>query len=367
MATKTVQIGSVQGVFYSINRGQGKTVALVSYYHPHKDTMRRLIIDEEGRSRQYRAPNGKDDPEQLLFSFDYFHEIYGALLEDGELTAQALIQLYENIRDGKFPYDCLLVDNAAMFQDDIRLLLLDPTHGKANAMALAKAFRSVYAKHAPFLDYKFKPTDNVGIYGMVKSVIEELLRMCQRRDLDVLVATESKNVWQDYGTRNMKILGQTAKLLEPWMKYADFAYELSRTTGSREEGTAHLIAVPWARTDTFNPKNSLPGLPPKFEMAWPTFWEHVLSRHVTTDEEWQEIAVQKAESPEYEEDPEQALKDAKQEILFAAIRKRILKGMSDEAGVERLKALLKEHDLTPDDALAKRDECLAAIESWEDK
>lgn len=361
--TQAVQIGSVQGIFYSINRGQGKTVALVSYYHPdQKDRMRRLIIDEEGRSRQYRAPNGKDDPEQLLFAFDYFHEVYALALDDGELTSKALVQLYEDIRDGLFPYDCLLVDNAAMFQDDIRLLILEG--GKAAAVALAKAFRGVHAKYQTFLDYKFKLTDTVGIYGLVKAVIEELLRICQRRGVDVLVATEAKNVWQNYGTSNMKILGQTAKVLEPWMKYADFAYELSRTKGSREQGTAELIAIPWARTDTFNPKNSLPGLPPLFEMKWPSFWEHVLARKVTTDEEWKQVEVEKAESPELDGDPVQELQQAKEELLLAATRKGIIKGPSDGPGVQVLKELLKAHGLTSDDALAHKDECLGAVEAW---
>jgi len=361
--TQAVQIGSVQGIFYSINRGQGKTVALVSYYHPdNQGKTRRLIIDEEGRSRQYRAPNGKDDPEQLLFSFDYFHEVYALALADGELTTKALIQLYEDIRDGNFPYDCLLVDNAAMFQDDIRLLILEG--GKAAAQQLAKAFRGVHAKYQGFLDFRFKLTDNVGIYGLVKAVIEELLRICQRRGVDVLVATEAKNVWKDYGTSNMKILGQTAKVLEPWMKYADFAYELSRTKGSREQGTAELIAIPWARTDTFNPKNSLPGLPPLFEMKWPSFWEHVLARKVTTDEQWKEIEVEKAESPELDGDPVQELQQAKDELIAAATLKGITKGRSDTVGMAVLIDLLKVDGLAPDDALEKKDECLAAVESW---
>ena len=103
----------IQGVLYSDTWGQGKTLALVSFKRPGR-TPKRLLIDKERRARSYKAPNGRDRPTKLQYSFDYFHELYAEHLDDGEWTPQALIQLYEDIRDGKFKYNVLLIDNAAM-------------------------------------------------------------------------------------------------------------------------------------------------------------------------------------------------------------------------------------------------------------
>jgi hypothetical protein len=329
----------IQGVLFSKGYGHGKTVALVSFRRP-KETPKRLLIDNERRARTYKASNGRDKPKQLLFSFDYFHERYAEQMPDGEWTPEALITLYEDVRGGKFPYTVLLIDNAAMLQEELVSMLLDG--GKPVCTKLAKAFRGVYNKHARFIEYNFKTSSTVDIYGIVKDVLEELLRVCQRKDIDVLVATESKNVWYKYGTRDMKILGQSAKVLSPFMKYADFSYRLSRETGNRDIGTAKLVDVPWAIMDTFNPKNSLPGLKPKFEFTWDEFWKLVTSRGITTQKELDEIKVEESEIPEETGDPERNREIAKKKWLSVA----------QDAGISkrRLVELLEKHELIPDDA-----------------
>lgn len=354
MTEEVTYIKPIQGVFFSKNYGQGKTVALVSFRRPGQ-TPRRLLIDNERRARAYKAENGRDKPRQLQFSFDYFHEVYKEQMKDGEWTPDALTAIYNDIKSGKFPYTVLLLDNAAMLQDDLVSMIMDG--GKELATRLTKAF-GAYNKHRTFIEYKWKPTSTVDIYGIVKSIIKKLLRVCQRNDIDVLTATEAKNVWQNYGTRDMKILGQSAKVLSPFMQYADFSYRLTRETGNRDLGTAKLVAVPYAILDTFNPKNSLPGLKPKFEFTWIEFWNLVTGRGVTTEDELSEIEVEESEMPEDIGDPERDLQIAKRKWLSAATEKRISK--------RKLVELLEKNDMTPDDAAdsEKFKKGLAIIEAY---
>jgi hypothetical protein len=60
-----------------------------------------------------------------------------------------------------------------------------------------------------------------------------------------------------------------------------------------------------------------------------------------------------------------ALSEAKEALVQAAIDNCITLGRSDRVGMQRLVDLLKEHDLTPDDALAKKEECLKVVEGYE--
>lgn len=337
----------VQGIFFSTGWGHGKTVALVSFRRPG-ETPRRLIIDNERRARSYKSANGRDKPSRLLYAFDYFHAVYEEQMEDGEWTPDALSALYEDIKSSKFKYNALLLDNAAMLQEDLVGMVKDS--GKAVAIDLTQRFRGVYNKHSRFLEYKFKPSSAVDIYGIVKSILGEILRVCQRQNIDVLTATDGKNVWYKYGTRDMKILGQSAKILAPFMKYADFVYRLSRLTGNRDLGTAKLVAVPWTHLDTFNPKNSLPGLKPQFEFTWPGFWELVASRGVTTQKDLDKIKVEESEIPESTGDPARDLEIAKAKWISAAEEVGLTKGKNDAKGMTRLIELLAEHELSSDDA-----------------
>ncbi len=61
---------------------------------------------------------------------------------------------------------------------------------------------------------------------------------------------------------------------------------------------------------------------------------------------------------------EMLLDHAKQELIARAVVQGILTGRNDAAGMIRLKNLLAEASLTPSDALAKKELCIATIESW---
>lgn len=330
-------LGSIQGAFFSENRGQGKTIALVSYYRHGLEHTRRLLLDKELRARTYRSPDNQDHPEALMWAFDFFHDAYDEHMEDGELTAAAFAALYRDIKDDTFDYDALLIDNAAMLQDD--LLDMIRIGGKAVAKKLAEQF-GVYQKLRATIEYRFKPSDNTVIYQIVKAILSALLRLCRKRDIDVICATEKQNKWKDYGTRDMKVVGQTAKLLEPFMQYADFSYRLTRTKGSRDEGTAKLIPVPWAILDNINPKNSIPGLKPQFEMTWANFWMLALARGITTQADLDEVVIEKNEATEYEPTREEQVAGIKDTWIATAIEKGIIKDRQDATGISHLIALL---------------------------
>ena len=154
---------TVNVMFRSEFWGQGKTVAALSYSRPGHlscttstglDQPRRLLVDMEYRDMSYKSPDDGDHPELLLFAYDFFQDEYN----HGDVTQDAITRLYTEIVSGEFPYDVLIFDNVALFQEELFVLLSD----KRTAMAVAKTVRGVYERNRLFLDYKFKPTDSGG-------------------------------------------------------------------------------------------------------------------------------------------------------------------------------------------------------------
>ena len=142
---------TVNVMFRSEFWGQGKTVAALSYSRPGLEQPRRLLVDMEYRDMSYKSPDDVDHPEQLLFAYDFFQDEYN----HGDVTQDAITRLYTEIMEDKFPYDVLIFDNVALFQEELYVLLSD----KKTAVAVAKTVRGVYERNRLFLDYKFKPTD----------------------------------------------------------------------------------------------------------------------------------------------------------------------------------------------------------------
>ena len=335
----------IQGIFYSQGYGQGKTVAMLSFKRPD-ETPQRLILDFEHRARTYKSSDAQDHPDKLYFAFDYFGSKYAEFMPDGDFTLEALAAMYTEVREGKFEYTMFGLDNAAMLQDQI-IAILKAGNSRTVTPVGAK-FKGVAQKHAAFLN-KYKASSNIDLYGLANSITLELLRAFQVKGIDVITTTEAKNVWHAYGTRDMRIKGQTAKVLRSFMRSADFVYRLSRTTGSREDGTAKLIAIPWAIMDTFNPKNSLPGLQPRFEFTWETFWEQVASRGIATKEALAEVEVERSHAPQGF-DTDDAITVGKEQWLSAAKKAGIVTSDKDSAGIKHLKEILESVGLTPDDA-----------------
>jgi hypothetical protein len=137
-------------------------------------------------------------------------------------------------------------------------------------LQVAKAMTGVYDRNRMFLDHKFNPAKPTEFYPFLKGVIKELLLACRKNGVDVIATTESKNVWKNYGSKakddanKPKILGQMARVLDPWFQFGDVILVLSRIKGNRDDGAAKLTTFPTATMDTFKTKCSLPGLAPEF-------------------------------------------------------------------------------------------------------
>lgn len=330
--------------------GQGKTVTALSYTRPDVEKPRRLVVDMEHRDVTYQSLDG-DQPDDLLFAFDFLQDAYG------ELTGDNLIELYQDIASGKFGYDVLIIDNVALFQDELYVVLSD----KPTALKVAKAMRGVYERNRLFLDYKFNPTDHSGFYPFLKNVIKALLLACRQNEVDVVVTTESSNIWKNYGSKDRnkppKILGKTAKALDPWLQFSDALLVLSRIEGNRDEGTARLTTFPTARLDTFNTKCSLPGLAPEFAFEnWDVFWAMIEKRRVPTQEDFDRVEVPAAEMPEDTGgNGLETIEDAKRALFTLAVKHGALTGAKDKKGVAALLMAGAEAGLDMDNALADYD------------
>jgi hypothetical protein len=312
----------------------------------------------EYRDMSYKSPDDVDHPEQLLFAYDFFQGEYN----HGDVTQDAVTRLYTEIVSGEFPYDVLIFDNVALFQEELFVLLSD----KRVAVSVAKTIRGVYDRNRLFLDYKFKPTDPGGYYPFLKSVIRGLLLACRKYGVDVITTTESRNVWQGYGTRDAKVLGQTAKAWDPWFQFADVLLVLSRIQGSREDGTARLVPLPTATMDTFNTKCSLPGIAPEFVFKdWGVFWGMVEGRQVPGQEDFAKVKVAQAERPEEQSVGPETIAEAKKSIMALAIKHGALKGNKDKQGAGALVLAGAEAGLDMDNALAHYPQWVELIkEKW---
>lgn len=349
MSENITNIGNVQIIFSSERFGQGKSVAMLSYNRPDR-VPRRLVIDLEMRDSHYKSPSGVDDHEQFLYGFDDFADVYGWI------TKENFLKLYADIREGgtSFPYNVLCIDNLAMLQGVLMSLMQE----KKAALEIAKAIGLVYQENRLFLDTRFRAVDAGGMYTLLKSTIKWFLMTCKRAGVDVISTTESHNVWVNYGRKGAQILGRKTKALDPWIQFADLCVLLDRTEGSREKGTARLVGPPRATLDPFNPKHSLPGVAPEFVMDnWESFWAMALSRTVPTDEQWRDVPIPKAESPEYVaiaiEGP--ATEDeAKREIADLAVQHGWMKATNDKAGADEMtKAAAEKEGLLPSEMFSK--------------
>jgi hypothetical protein len=336
---------TVNVMFRSEFWGQGKSVAALSFTRPGLEQPRRLLVDMEYRDMSYKSPDDVDHPELLQFAYDFYQDEYNG----GEVTLDALTRLYQEIVTDQFPYDVLIFDNVALFQEELYVLLSD----KKTALAVAKTFRGVYERNRLFLDYKFKPTDPGSFYPFLKSVVRVLLLACRKKGVDVITTTESKNVWKGYGTRDQKVLGQTAKAWDPWFQFADVLLVLSRIQGSRDAGTAKLKPLPTATMDTFNTKCSLPGLAPEFVFnGWDVFWQQIESRSVPTEADFAKVKVKQAERPEEQSVGPQTINEAKFALADLAVKHGAMKNRNDPDGRAAVVLAGAEVGLDMDNALA---------------
>lgn len=341
--------GTVNVILRSEYFGAGKTWTALSFINPLREP-KRLVYDGEYRAESYRSTEAKDFLDRGMFVFDFWHEQYG------EDFTKALLKVLQEIAAGTFPYNVVVFDNATIFQDDLDIAMRD----KNVAIQFTNAL-GITAKHNNFLQYRFNPNDAGGYYHVVKAVIRNMLLQMRRHDIDVIVTSETKNVWKDYGSRDRDkpptILGQTAKLWDPWFQMGDILLNLERITGSRGDGTAKLSQYPIARLDTFNPKCSIPGIAPEFVFSdWNVFWRMALRREMPSAEDFNKLEIPAAVTPENA--GLETITEAKQAIVAHALKVGYIKSPAD---AKKLVEFGKVHGLDPDNSLAQYWDWIAAL------
>ncbi len=332
--------------------GAGKTHTALSYSRPGV-VPRRLLYDAEFRDGNFKSPDDKDHPELAQFTFDVWHTRYG------DDTTKAMLTLARELWTDAFHYNVVVFDNASMLQDELDAALSD----KNTAVEFARAF-DIDGKFGKYLQYRFNPNDTASYYYFVKAILRSMLVQMRKLGVDVLVTSETKNVWANYGSRDRnnppRIKGQTFKLWDPWMQMGDVALVLERISGSRDDGTAKLTPWPTATLDTFNPKCSIPGIVPVFEFQnWDVFWKMVERRKLPTAADFAKVDVP---ASEYSADAGlSTIAEAKQAIVEHAQAVKFIKDLS-VAEKTRLAEWGKQRGLNANNALAEYFEWIAALD-----
>ena len=245
---------------------------MVSYLPPVVEgPVHRFIFDMEARASEYQG--AEDAPEKLQWAFESMQDI----------TPASLVTWFRDVKDGKKTYHMVGIDNIVLFQD----MLVGWFAEKETATQLLNGFGVYHRVRTLFLK-KDWPVGDANWYKAMKVIIEEMLLTLRRKGIALVATTEIKNVWKDWGKRGyaqdgqpyQRIIGKTTACWDPWLKFVDAVYVLTRL--GREK---NLSARPTAKIDFFAPKGSIVGLPPEFTFEWPVLWDYASKRGVTTQEQ----------------------------------------------------------------------------------
>lgn len=259
-------------VIRSTDPGAGKSWAIMSFNRP-KVEPKRLIWDGELRDEAFQSDH--DDPATGRFVFDLW----------GDLTLDNFVKHIGALQDRVLPYNFIGIDNGYMFQEQFKSIM----QTSAAAEQIAKAL-GVYGRFSGYLGTRFNVNEAASYSWLCKNIIREWLLLVRKAGIDMVVSTESKNVWENYGKRGrdpqtgepyMKIKGQSVNLWPTWIGMADAVYIFDRM---KEDGKERrLLTYPIARVDPWNPKCSLPGLATQFEFKdWSVVWKMLEARRVPT-------------------------------------------------------------------------------------
>jgi hypothetical protein len=307
--------------------GAGKTWAATSFKRPGIKP-ERLVLDFEMRAESYKSPDDNDHPEKGQFAF--------TIADAGDLKT-FLVSMGNSLKSGTFKHNVFVIDNASMFQDE--LVSCVQTEPVARALTDAFGCTTIYERN---LGKRFKTYDTAVYYSTLKGIIRYMMMALRKAGVDVIITSESKNQWKDYGKQGrdpqtnepyMKILGETIKVWEPFLQISDIVLVLDRIAGNRELGTGKMMPYPTASLDTFAPKCSIPGIQPTFTFNnWSVFWDMADNRRIPTVDDFSKVVVDAAQP--YECETEMTDESAKSIIIDHAINKGIIKSKSAQ---ERIK------------------------------
>jgi hypothetical protein len=171
--------------------GSGKTVMAVSYFPKGNPNPKRLIIDKEARALEYNAEaNGLqgDHPERLLFAYDFWPD------EFGDFSLKQFAEFIAGVRSGKIHYDVYILENVAQFQEDVEAWCQTPQ----GCETILKVLDHL-EKHQAFLKYRF--VQDPYWRNMTKDILFQIIMSFKRSGADVVMTTELRNIWQNYGAK----------------------------------------------------------------------------------------------------------------------------------------------------------------------
>lgn len=297
-------------------------------------------MDKETRSLSYKQEPGKpDDPKRLLYQFDIYPDLTGMvganqftnLINSINNKKPILLENEDGEKEVEIP-DEFFIDNVAMFQEDIA----GWCQKASGAQRILEALRLEH-KFSHTLKHNFRVGDPMW-WTILKNIQREFILTLKRNGIDVVLSTQTTNVWKNYGMRgydkdgkpNQRILGKTAKVWDSVMQVADVIWNLDRMG---EDG--QLKVKPTISIDPFKVKNSIVGLPMKFEWKdWDTLWDVVSKRGIPDKEETSKITMPEVE---YQEgDPESNLGDPLEEG-----REELVKALTEDGTYQDRREIAK--------------------------
>lgn len=175
-------------------------------------------------------------------------------------------------------YGALLIDNIAVFQDQITAWLVGNAGQPEQIRALYKEMEAP-PKTLP-VDSQIRQWasfQDPGFWSAPKALVTRLFLACRQAGIHFIGTTETKNVWENYNKPGAKIVGQKAKVWDVWYRYTQMILILTRDVNTHNPPTATL--------SPYQPKMRFQNMRPKFTMDWPSFIAEIAASAERTEQE----------------------------------------------------------------------------------
>ncbi len=305
--------------------GSGKTNTSASFIPPNWTAgiqVKRDFIDPEMRSGTYASKDGIDHPALNLWGIRQINKV--------RLSGAQMLKYmtYINKKDysERSKPDVLILDDTAKIQD----IMTEFWQDRKNAEETAR----LYGLHTHrVFSFTWKPKD-AGTTSFFKTLFEEFLLDLKEQDIYVVVTSPLHNLYADYGTKEQRVIGQSAKVWDVWQKLTDVIWIFDMPLGAK---------MPTVSMDPFIKKAALPGIPESF--TWPG-WETIWKWH---EERTYQADTSKLKLPEPKLDPESV------SLKIKEGKYRLIKELDGIATVAQIKEIL-EGEYAPVYDLSNHDE-----------